>query len=84
MSHDPDWAADLQRYARRRPFLKEQSIWAVWLYRYGRRLDRRPAGPARKVSLALYWLLFRLIETATGVSLPKSAHRPRTAHLALR
>ena len=47
MSHDPDWAADLQRYALRRPFLKEQSIWAVWLYRLGRRLDRRPAGLAR-------------------------------------
>ena len=73
MSHDPDWAADLQRYALRRPFLKEQSIWALWLYRHGRRLDRRPPGVARKVALALYWPLFRLVETATGVSLPKSA-----------
>lgn len=73
MSYDPDWAADLQRYAMRRPFLKEQSIWAVWLYRRGRRLDRRPAGALRKLSLALYWLMFRVVETATGVSLPKSA-----------
>lgn len=73
MHQDPDWAADLARYGMRRPFLKEQSIWAVWIYRKGRRLDRRPPGVARKVGTALYWLLFRLIETATGVSLPKSA-----------
>lgn len=73
MHQDPDWAADLARYGMRRPFLKEQSIWAVWIYRQGRRLDRRPAGVARKIGTALYWLVFRLIETATGVSLPKSA-----------
>ncbi len=73
MSHDADWAADLVRYGMRRPFLKEQSIWAIWLYRRGRRLDALPAGLRRKLALAVYWLLFRLIETATGISLPKTA-----------
>jgi serine O-acetyltransferase len=73
MHQDPDWAADLARYGMRRPFLKEQSIWAVWIYRKGRRLDRRPAGLGRTFGTALYWLLFRLIETATGIGLPKSA-----------
>lgn len=73
MHEDPDWAADLARYGMRRPFLKEQSIWAVWIYRRGRRLDRRPGGIGYKLGTALYWLLFRVIETATGVSLPKSA-----------
>lgn len=73
MHEDPDWAADLARYGMRRPFLKEQSIWAVWIYRWGRRVDRRPAGPVRKLCTAIYWLLFRLVETMTGISLPKSA-----------
>lgn len=70
---DADWAADLQRYALRRPFLKEQSIWAVWTYRFGRRIDSRPVGMVRRVLTGFYWLWFRLIETTVGISLPKSA-----------
>jgi len=73
MSHDADWAADLARYGMRRPFLKEQSIWAIWLYRRGRRIDALPPGLRRKLATAWYWLQFRLIETATGISLPKTA-----------
>jgi serine O-acetyltransferase len=73
MNRDPDWQADLERYATARPFLREQSIWAVWVYRLGRRIDRRPAGLARRVQTALYWPLWRLIETITGISLPKTA-----------
>jgi len=68
-----DWEYDLARYGMRRPFLKEQSIWAVWLYRCGRRIDLQPAGFAKKIQTTLYWLAFRLVETTTGVSLPKSA-----------
>ncbi|MEO8937732.1 MAG: serine acetyltransferase [Burkholderiaceae bacterium] len=73
MAADPDWAADLRRYLVPRPFLKEQSIWALWVYRFGRRLDRRPDGPAKRMLTSLYWLAFRLAETIVGVSLPKSA-----------
>jgi len=69
-----DWECDLARYGMRRPFLKEQSIWAVWLYRHGRRIDRRPEGFVKKLQTTLYWLAFRVIETKTGVSLPKSAN----------
>ena len=69
---DPDWQADLARYPRR-PWLKEQSIWAIAVYRFGRRINRRPPGLARKVRERFYWLAFRLVETATGISLPKSA-----------
>jgi len=68
-----DWECDLVRYDMRRPFLKEQSIWAVWLYRLRRRIDLRPAGSGKNFQTMLYWLAFRLIETTTGVSLPKSA-----------
>ena len=69
---DPDWQADLARVGSRRPFLKEQSLWAIWVYRFGRRVDRRKAGLAKKLLLVVYWLLFRLAETVTGISLPKS------------
>lgn len=73
MQEKNDWECDLARYGMRRPFLSEQSIWAVWLYRLGRRLDQRPAGLSKKLRTTLYWLAFRLIETITGISLPKAA-----------
>ncbi|MEO6353628.1 MAG: serine acetyltransferase [Oxalobacteraceae bacterium] len=72
MAHDPDWSADLQRYGLARPFLREQSIWAVWTYRFGRRVDQRPDGLLKRLLTIGYWLLFRLVETGIGVSLPKS------------
>jgi serine O-acetyltransferase len=73
MAVDPDWLADRRRYALRRPFLKEQSIWAVWVYRFGRRVDRRADGILKVIQTRIYWFLFRLVETAFGISLPKSA-----------
>lgn len=72
MTPDGHWLADLARYPVR-PFLREQSIWAVWVYRFGRRVDARPEGLVKRATTALYWLLFRLSETATGISIPKSA-----------
>jgi serine O-acetyltransferase len=68
---DPDWRADLARYPRR-PWLKEQSIWAIAVYRFGRRVDRRRPGFVRSVLEKVYWLLFRITETLTGISIPKS------------
>ncbi len=68
---DPDWEADLARYPRR-PWLKEQSIWAIAVYRFGRRVDRRRPGIVRSVLEKVYWLLFRITETLTGIGIPKS------------
>jgi serine O-acetyltransferase len=73
MTEDADWSADLRRYGMRRPFLKEQSIWAVWLYRFGRRIDLRPDGLSKRALTSVYWILFRMIETLIGISLPKAA-----------
>lgn len=73
MKHDPDWQADLRRYPAPRPFLKEQALWALCIYRFGRRVDRLPQGWQQRWLTRLYWLLFRLIETALSTSLPKSA-----------
>lgn len=72
MARDPDWDADLARVGAPRALLKEQSLWAIWVYRFGRRLDRRGPGWRRKGLLLLYWFLFRIVETLTGISLPKS------------
>lgn len=69
---DPDWQADLRRYPPR-PFLREQSIWAVWIYRVGRRLERRPDGAMKRVMMKGYWLVYRLIETLLAISLPVTA-----------
>ncbi len=69
---DSHWQADLERYPKR-PWLKEQSIYAIAVYRFGRHLDRRPGGLLKKALTPCYWLAFRAVETLTGISLPKSA-----------
>lgn len=73
MAIDADWSADLMRYPLKRPFLKEQSLWAIWVYRFGRRNDARPEGWLKRLGTLWYWFLFRIVETATGICLPKSA-----------
>lgn len=72
MTSDPDFKADLSRYPAR-PFLREQSIWAICVYRFGRRLLGRRPSLTRNVQLKFYWFLFRLVETVTGISLPLGA-----------
>ncbi|MEC5397498.1 serine O-acetyltransferase [Uliginosibacterium sp. H1] len=71
--NDLDWQADVARCGVSRPLLKEQSMWAIRVYRFGRQVDRRPAGAMRTLLTRVYWLLFRLTETLTGISLPKDA-----------
>lgn len=71
---DTDWHADLARCDHAgSALLREQSLWALWVYRFGRRVDARPPGRRRRWLTSLYWLLFRLVETVTGISLPKEA-----------
>lgn len=70
---DKDWQADLARCTGPgRPLLREQSLWALWVYRFGRRVDARQPGLQRRVLTQVYWLLFRWVETVTGISLPKA------------
>jgi serine O-acetyltransferase len=72
MKIDADFEADLSRYPPR-PFLKEQSIWAICIYRYGRRVLNRKRGVLRTIQLNLYWLMSRIVETVTGITLPLEA-----------
>lgn len=67
-----EWQTDLAAYPQR-PWLKEQSIWAIAVYRFGRYVDRMPVSLRRKLADRCYWLAFRLVETLTGISLPKEA-----------
>jgi serine O-acetyltransferase len=65
------YEADRARYPES-GFLREQSLWAIAVYRFGRRNDGRKAGWVRSINDRLYWLLFRIVETLTGVSFTKS------------
>jgi serine O-acetyltransferase len=70
MKHDPDLQADMARYPKR-PMLKEQSAWAIRVYRWGRRIDASKPGFIRRLRTKTWWYVFRLVETLTGISLPK-------------
>ena len=65
------WQADLARYPER-PWLREQSVWTVAVYRFGRWNDARVAGVSRRICDRLYWLAHRLVETLTGISITKA------------
>jgi serine O-acetyltransferase len=69
---DQDFKEDLARYPSR-PFLREQSIWAIYIYRFGRRALKRKPGMLRFIQLKFYWLAFRVVETITGISLALEA-----------
>jgi serine O-acetyltransferase len=68
-----DWQADLARAGGRAALWREQSLWALRVYRYGRWVDAQRPGWARRWRTRWYWVCFRLVETLTGISLPKEA-----------
>ena len=63
--------ADLSRYPRN-AFLREQSAWAVAVYRWGQNIHQWPAGFTRRALEPLYWLAYRTVETLTGCSFSKA------------
>ncbi|GAA0475714.1 hypothetical protein GCM10009096_16770 [Parasphingorhabdus litoris] len=72
-NRDNDWRSDLARVDGARPMLKEQSLWAIKVYRYGRSVDERKNGFRKWYGTKLYWMLFRFVETLFGISIPKEA-----------
>lgn len=46
-------------------------MWSLWVYRFGRRVDARPSGVKKVLLEKFYKLVFTLVETATGISIPK-------------
>ncbi len=65
------WQADRARYPES-AFFREQSLWAIAVYRFGCWNDARPRGVTRWFNDRLYWFLFRIVETLTGVSFTKA------------
>ena len=60
--------ADLARYPIR-AFLKEQSAWAIWVYRFGRRTLELKPGRIRNLRETIYWMMFHCVEVFTGISI---------------
>ena len=52
--------------------MREQSIWAVAVYRFGRWGDTRKSAIQRWLCDRLYWMLFRVVETLTGIGFTKA------------
>jgi serine O-acetyltransferase len=67
----PNLDADRARYPTS-AWVREQSLWAIAVYRFGRWNDSRPQDFSQKLYDRIYWLLFRIVETLTGVSFTKA------------
>lgn len=66
-----DFQADRARYPKN-AFLREQSLWAIWVYRFGRATRELHSPILHWLAEKSYWALFRIVETLTGCSFPKS------------
>lgn len=62
---------DRARYPAR-AFKREQSLWAIKVYRFGRDNDQRPLGIVRGINDRIYWAWYRVVETLTGCSFTKA------------
>lgn len=71
MNQADAYKADRARYPER-AFKREQSLWAIRVYRFGRGNDQRADGLVKKLNDRLYWFLFRIVETLTGCSFTKA------------
>lgn len=71
MNQADAYKADRARYPER-AFKREQSLWAIRVYRFGRGNDQRADGLVKKLNDRIYWFLFRIVETLTGCSFTKA------------
>jgi serine O-acetyltransferase len=66
-----DFRADRARIGPRA--LREPALWAIAVYRFGRRTLAQPPSRRRDVKVKLAWALHSVVEVITGVSLPLGA-----------
>lgn len=64
------WKQDRARYPER-AFFREQSLWALALYRFGRWGDAHSSKLVRSLANRLYWMVYRSVETKTGIGITK-------------
>ena len=85
-----DLRADLERYTGLvkepmpklrlwRSLLETQGVWVISTYRFGQWANDEAPRPLRKVAKAAYLAAFKLVEIATGVSLPVHAQIGRAS-----
>ena len=56
-----------------RSLLETQGVWAVATYRFGQWANAEAPRPLRPLAKAAYLVAFKLVESATGVSIPAQA-----------
>ena len=71
MNERDAYKADRARYPAK-AHKREQSLWAIRIYRFGRHNDQRRPGPVRWIGDRWYWFMFRIVETLTGCSFTKA------------
>lgn len=71
MAIDLDWQADVARWGCGRMPWREQSMRALWVYRFGRRTDAQVASPVRTLLPWVCKLLNTLVKPLTGISIQK-------------
>lgn len=64
------WKADRARCGAS-AFFREPSLWAIWIYRFGRANQERSAGPLRWLLDRLYWFGYRTVGTLVGIGLDR-------------
>lgn len=65
------WHDDRARYGPH-AWWREQSIWSVAVLRLGQWTDELPGGAGRLALARLYWPLYRIVETLTGIGVTKA------------
>jgi serine O-acetyltransferase len=71
-SRDEAWLADRARVKERRAFFREQSLWVIWTYRFGQRVQARKKGIRKFLQNVWYKMLAQIVETLTGIRMPQS------------
>jgi serine acetyltransferase/O-antigen/teichoic acid export membrane protein len=71
--HEPrsDWEKDRARYDRT-AWLTQPSLWAIAVYRFGRRLEGYPSLP-RQAAHGLYFVAYSVVRLITGIDIPRGA-----------
>ncbi len=68
-----DFIQDLKKYGGVRSFFREQSIYVILVYRFGRLIEKiKPRFLKRIISIP-YYIIFRVTETVFATSIPKEA-----------
>ena len=76
----PNFTADIQRFIkdphdkRNIYIIFEQGLWAIAVYRFGRWVRTIPVPIVSHILKVVAFLLFKLMEMITGISLPASAN----------